>query len=146
MSFSLDTSSAEYRPTSSVPNVVENGELTFQVCRHFYTRPELRPGEISASEYLAKVEANPKKAAALSRVRARAGRNDSTDPISLAKLRLSAGLSQSQLAAKLATQQPNIARWEREPQSMTVDTVFKFADALGVNPAAVLEATRVNNG
>lgn len=147
MSYSVDTSSAEYRPTSSVPNVVENGELTFQVCTLFHTRPPLRTGELSASDYLAKIEADPRKSAALARARARVGqRVADNEVISLTKLRLSARLSQAQLAARLGTQQPNIARWEREPKNMTVETVFRFAEALGVEPTAVLEATRVNNG
>lgn len=147
MSYSVDTSSAEYRPTSSVPSVVENGELTFQVCTLFHTRPPLRSGELNASEYLARVEADPRKSAALARARGRAGQRVSeNEAISLTKLRLSAKLSQAQLALKLGTQQPNIARWERDPKNMTVETVFRFAEALGVEPTAVLEATRVQNG
>lgn len=147
MSYSVDTSSAEYRPTSSVPSVVENGELTFQVCTHFHTRPALRPGELSAADYLAAVEADPRKSAALARARARAGQSVSEiGGTNLAKLRLSAKMSQAQLAAKLGTQQPNVARWERDPKNMTAETVFRFAEALGVNATEVLEATRVNNG
>jgi len=102
---------------------------------------------LNASEYLARVEADPRKSAALARARGRAGQRVSeNEAISLTKLRLSAKLSQAQLALKLGTQQPNIARWERDPKNMTVETVFRFAEALGVEPTAVLEATRVQNG
>jgi plasmid maintenance system antidote protein VapI len=130
-----------------VPNVVETGEFTFQVCTHFYVRAPLRTGEISAVDFLAKVEADPRKAAALAGARERAGlRAQANGRSTLTALRLSARLSQTQLAEKMKTQQPNIARWEREPKNMTADTVYKLAEALGVSAATVLAATQNGHG
>ncbi len=51
------------------------------------------------------------------------------------------GLSQSALAAKLETRQPNIARLERAPESVSIDALFKALFALGLSSrkiAAVL--------
>ena len=55
--------------------------------------------------------------------------------------RKKAGLSQADLAAKLKTRQPNIARLEKAQQNVTIDALFKTLLALGLSPrkiAAVL--------
>lgn len=51
------------------------------------------------------------------------------------------GLSQTDLAAKMNTRQPNIARLEQAPEKVTIDALFKTLLALGLTPrkiAAVL--------
>ncbi len=48
----------------------------------------------------------------------------------LAKLRLTAGLSQQQVADSMNIQQPAIARWERNPGSITADNMRALAKAL----------------
>lgn len=144
MSYSIDTTSLEYRPTSNVPGSVENGELTMQTCTVFHSLPPLNRGELCASDYLAKVEANPRRAAALARARERAGRTPGR-PQTLTQLRMAAGLSQAQLASKMGTQQPNIARWEREPGKMNVETILRFASALGVAAEEVFKASSSSN-
>ncbi|MFD1578199.1 helix-turn-helix transcriptional regulator [Ramlibacter ginsenosidimutans] len=58
----------------------------------------------------------------------------------LASLRLRAGMSQAQLASALGTQQPNVARWERNPGNLEVATLKKLASALGVSVHDVLVA------
>ena len=55
--------------------------------------------------------------------------------------RQKAGLSQTALAARMKTRQPNIARLERKPESVTIDALFKTLLAMGLSPrkiAAVL--------
>lgn len=47
------------------------------------------------------------------------------------------GLSQSALAAKLATRQPNIARLERAPESVTIDALFRALFAMGLSPRKI---------
>ena len=49
---------------------------------------------------------------------------------SLAALRLQSGLSQTQLAEKLGTQQSNVSRLENNPSDVQVSTVMKLAEAL----------------
>ena len=60
--------------------------------------------------------------------------------LSLASLRLRAGLSQSELAEKLGTKQSNISRWEHQPVDMKVSTVISLAGALGVSPSDIFDA------
>jgi DNA-binding XRE family transcriptional regulator len=49
----------------------------------------------------------------------------------LKKLRQKAGLSQAQLAAKVGTQQPGIARVESGTAMPTLELIFKIASACG---------------
>jgi ribosome-binding protein aMBF1 (putative translation factor) len=51
--------------------------------------------------------------------------------------RKKAGLSQSDLAAKLKTRQPNIARLEKAQQGVTIDALFKTLLALGLTPRKI---------
>jgi transcriptional regulator with XRE-family HTH domain len=53
-------------------------------------------------------------------------------PASLAKLRLSRGLSQAQLASAIGTSQPHIAKMEGGSVNLMFDTAGRLADALGV--------------
>ena len=57
-------------------------------------------------------------------------------------LRLNKGLSQLQLAQRLNTHQPAIARWERNPEQMTYSTICQIASALGVTEQEIFDATR----
>lgn len=101
---------------------------------------------VSVQSRLARLEANPRRAAALKRARVRLAaetqRRNPNVPASLAGLRLAAGLSQSQLAALMNTQQSNVSRWERSPGDIMGSTIIKLAGALGVSPASVLEVIR----
>ncbi|WP_017234958.1 helix-turn-helix domain-containing protein [Pandoraea sp. B-6] len=54
-------------------------------------------------------------------------------PDSLAKLRLSRGLSQQELARLTCTSQSHIAKIEAGSVKMFLDTAIKLADALGVS-------------
>jgi len=135
----------EYRPTSGIAHTFEAGELSVQVCRLFVALPPLKEGHVPVAEYLEKVERSPRRAAALQRARKRAGLVSDGGQPTLAQLRLAAGLSQSQLADRLGTKQPNIARWERDPQAMSVETVIRYARALGVGPDLVFRASSLAN-
>lgn len=65
---------------------------------------------------------------------------------SLVSLRLAAGLSQAQLAEKLGTKQPNIARMERAPGDLHLSTMRQLAQALNVDIAKVIEALDATAG
>lgn len=58
----------------------------------------------------------------------------------LSTLRMKAGLSQSALATRMGTQQPNIARWERSPTGIQAETIIKLAKALEVDSGSVFAA------
>jgi transcriptional regulator with XRE-family HTH domain len=63
-----------------------------------------------------------------------------SQPLGLVGLRLRAGLSQQQLAHLMDTQQPSVARWEREPISMRVGTMLRIAKVLGVDEGTMAAA------
>ena len=92
--------------------------------------PALARGGVDVGAYLAQQERDPEMAAAMAAMRRRVAptRHQPT----LATLRQHAGLSQSQLAATMGTQQPNIARWERDPAQMTARTIQRLAAVLRV--------------
>jgi DNA-binding XRE family transcriptional regulator len=52
--------------------------------------------------------------------------------LALIQARLSAGLTQSQLAEQLGTRQPAIARLEAARSTPSVDTLMRYAKVLGV--------------
>ena len=54
------------------------------------------------------------------------------EQLSLSKLRLSRGLSQTQLAKAIGTSQPHVARIEASKGELLFDTASRIADALGV--------------
>lgn len=100
-------------------------------------------GGMFAQEYVAAQEANPVMAAALARVRAKVGEAAvKAKGGGLAALRLRAGLSQQQLAEKMKTHQPSVARWERTPGQMNFATIQQMAEALGVAEQAIFDAQR----
>jgi transcriptional regulator with XRE-family HTH domain len=63
----------------------------------------------------------------------------------LASLRLRAGLSQTELAAKLNTSQPNIARFEKSPGNATLESIKGWASVLGVPVLDVIAAIESTN-
>lgn len=128
--------------------LVKDGALESLPIDH--TDPAIQTGGLEVGEYLRRVERNPARAAAMARARQRLAQsiNASTDTqgaatvncASLAALRLQAGLSQAQLATRMGTHQPAIARWERNPSAMQHANMKAFAVALGCTVGAVADA------
>jgi len=56
-----------------------------------------------------------------------------SEPNTLRNLRLRVGLSQAQLAEKIGTSQPQVARLEAGTQEPTLKTLRRISDALGVD-------------
>jgi DNA-binding XRE family transcriptional regulator len=92
---------------------------------------ELPEGFKRIGDYVAELEATPEGAAGMREARARLGRviQDSGPP-TLRSMRLALGLSQTQLAAKVGTSQPQIARIEAGRPDPTYDTFVRIAGAL----------------
>ena len=62
----------------------------------------------------------------------------------LAAMRLRAGLSQSQLAAKVGTSQPHLARIERGQCDPGTDLIVRLAAALDIDPREVFAGVRAH--
>lgn len=102
----------------------------------------------SVNDRMARLEADPARAAALSKARSRMGQwleKESPATHGLAALRLKAGLSQNTLALRLGTQQSNVSRWEKEPGDMQFSTIKNLTKALGVSLNDVLQALESSN-
>ena len=100
-------------------------------------------GGTEAGEFFARRLSNPQRAERIRRARQNLGQalqNTYGELCSLAALRQKAGLSQTELAKRMDTQQPSVARWERAPGQMSLDTLTKLADALNVSPQSVFNS------
>jgi ribosome-binding protein aMBF1 (putative translation factor) len=103
---------------------------------------------LSSADRAERIRGNPARAAAVRAGRQRLARvvshfNPTGKPLST--LRLEAGLSQSELAARMDMQQPNIARLEKKPGDPSMTTLKRLAAALGVTVDAVVAAVDVSN-
>lgn len=65
---------------------------------------------------------------------------------SLKRLRLSKGLSQTELAEAIGQKQPNIYRYEHGRTEPTLDVIAKLAKALDVAPGTLTEILLEQNG
>jgi ribosome-binding protein aMBF1 (putative translation factor) len=101
------------------------------------------------SSRLNKIAADPQKAAGVAAARARMGdwmsKEASMRPVALSALRLRAGLSQAELAEKLNTSQPNIARFEKSPGNPSLESIKGWSAALGVTITDVIAAIDAAN-
>lgn len=147
-------SSAVFRSTVDL-GVASLGQLTVRATLFQQSKwvdletadPALECGGELVANYIAQQEMNPAMAQAMERMRKKVGTAISNRPRSgVAALRFKAGLSQQQLADRMETQQPNIARWERQPEQMTVVTIRKLAEALKIDTHELfLAIENVNN-
>ena len=53
--------------------------------------------------------------------------------LELAKQRKSKGLTQAQLAVAMGTSTPQLSRTERRPENVTMRTLMRYADAIGMD-------------
>lgn len=95
--------------------------------------PVLLNGGMTANDFLAQLLADPEMAEAMRYVRQEVGTAQAQHPgCGLAALRLQAGLSQKDQAERMGKLQPAIARWERDPEQMTVRNVHQYCESLGI--------------
>ena len=151
----LDTSNVQFQPTLDL-GVAQTGFATFRATLYANDKwvdisnsladdPAILRGGSEAGEFLARRQRDPERAKRLSKAREKLGQAlvaTYGEASGLAALRLSKGLSQTELAARMETQQPSIARWERAPQNMQFDTMEDMAHALGVELLAVIQAIK----
>ena len=67
-------------------------------------------------------------------------------PVTMRTLRLRRGLSQTQLAEAIGTQQPHIARIERGQADLRLDTCRRIASALGIDLNTLNQALQAETG
>jgi len=95
-----------------------------------------KPEELSVDEMFAQLELTDSRAAAATEVGTRwvAQNFFSESPLTLATLRMRAGLSQRELGKRLCVSQPQIAKWEKgEIPNMQLKTIKNLAKALSVS-------------
>lgn len=156
--FLIDTTNIEFRESLNLGST-RTGIASFRTTLLKHTEwvdiespnsdPAIQAGGHELGEYLrSKIEANPQRAARLAAARKRAAQSLSEahgtpgKANSLAELRMQAGLSQAQLAQRMNTQQPGVARWERAPAPMQFDTMQLMADALNIDVTEVAATIR----
>ena len=104
---------------------------------------ELPHGFTRIGDYVSGLESSPEGAAHVQRARGRlATIVQGGDSPTLRTMRLALGLSQAQLAAKVGTSQPQIARIETGSHDPTYDTFARFARALGADVTEIVAAFR----
>ena len=102
--------------------------------------PAKIPNTISIDNLVAEFEQDTAMADALATARRKMAKEGySAKAGTLAYMRLEAGLSQSQLAAKVGTSQSHIARIEAGKNDPSTEMIGKLAEALKVSAIAVFE-------
>lgn len=107
--------------------------------------PAILNGGTEAGEFFARRRRDPERAARLLKARKKLGQAlDATygSRVGLVALRMKAGLSQTELAQLIQTQQPSVARWERSPEKMGYETMEAWAKALGIDTMEVCAAIK----
>jgi transcriptional regulator with XRE-family HTH domain len=74
-----------------------------------------------------------------------AGRSENAKVMSLAAMRLNAGLSQKQLADAVGSAQPNVSLWESGMREPSLSTVAKLARVLNVSADDIVAALVSND-
>lgn len=125
----------EGQPTSTAPcNVIYREFLV-------PAKPPIIPDAIDIDDLVAELEQSNEAAEAIAKGRQWVAKSFySSQPSSIALLRLQKGWSQTELAKRASTSQSYIARIELGNVDPQVSTVKKLARALGVPVAAVMEA------
>lgn len=99
----------------------------------------------TAKSFAAKFSSRPEIAEHLPTVRARLEAERAARPdyaIDLAGLRRQAGLSQTELAERIGTHQPNISAYESGEREPSLKVIRALADALGVSFDVLLPALK----
>lgn len=125
----------DVQPTSTTPRKVIYAEFPVPA------KPPLLPGAIDIDDLVAEFEQTNDAAEAIAKGRQWVAKSFySSQPSSIALLRLQKGWSQAEFARRASTSQSYIARLELGNVDPQVSTVKKLAKALGVPVAAVVES------
>lgn len=123
------------QPASTTPGQVIYVEFPIPA------KPPILSGAIDIDDLVAEFEQSDEAAKAIAKGRQWVAKSFySSQPSSIALLRLQKGWSQAEFAKRASTSQSYIARLELGNVDPQVSTVIKIAKALGVPVAAVVEA------
>lgn len=118
---------------SCTAQATSSGDVVIAVAR-FLPEGKARDGMVQIDDLIAELEVGGEGKAAFAEARRWVADSFYSETNSLRALRLAKGLSQRELADKIGTKQPHIARIE-SGQDVQISTVVKLADALGVSGA-----------
>lgn len=131
----LFTKVVHEQPTSTTPGKVIYAEFPVPA------KPPILSGAIDIDDLVAEFEQSNEATEAIAKGRQWVAKSFySSQPSSIALLRLQKGWSQAELAKRASTSQSYIARLELGNVDPQVSTVIKLARALGVTVATVVEA------
>ena len=138
-----------FRPTSSSESVILNEPIarastesvaTIYVFNDFVEVKKPKNGFVSMDDFLADLERDSNFSESLPEGRKWVANSFYKDKNSLSKLRLEKGWSQKQLAEKLNTKQPYIARIENGIEDMQLSTIKKLSKIFGISIVEIIEA------
>lgn len=126
------------------PSNVQTGSPAPVIYREFAApRPVPLADTVSLESLIARCAVDAPLSAEMSEARRQlAGSLYADAPASLSALRLEAGLSQAQLAERVETSQPHIARIERGVTDPGTETIARIARALEVDEVVIFRAVR----
>lgn len=105
--------------------------------------PPLPDGFVDIDDFIEELAAEPQLATELAAGRRElAGMAFEADEILPSALRLRAGLSQRELAARIGTTQSCVARFEKGTTDPQLSTIDRYATALDVSSETVIQAFR----
>lgn len=150
--FAVDTTTLVYRESSDKDDVLDitvgkSFTLTMEgrdlnapelTCTDLQTDRAILNGGITLDDFLARELADPEVAAAAREVRKASGR--AKQQTGIAKLRLTAGLTQAELATRMQTQQSAIARLEKNPSTMSYAGMVTMSEAIGCDLSELFTA------
>lgn len=132
---SQSTKVIDVQSTSTAPNQVLYVEFPIPA------KPPILSGGIDIDDLVAEIEQSTEAAEAIAKGRQWVAKSFySSQPSSIALLRLQKGWSQAELAKRASTSQSYIARLELGNVDPQVSTVIKIAKALDVSVMSVVEA------
>jgi DNA-binding XRE family transcriptional regulator len=138
-----------FRPTSSSESVILNESIAsastesvaaIYVFNDFVEVKEPKNGFVSMDDFLVDLESDSDFSESLPEGRKWVADSFYKDKNSLSKLRLKKGWSQKQLAEKLNTKQPYIARIENGIDDIQLSTIKKLAKIFGLSIVEIIEA------
>lgn len=131
---------------SGAPSSPSTSEGAVVVFREFTAMPTAPPARARSLEaVVSKYEADPERATLIADARSVLASEIYPDEQgTLAVLRLRAGMSQAQLAAKAETSQSHIARIEGGQNDPSTDVVVRIAHALGLDARQAFEGIRAH--
>lgn len=125
------------------PQTVPSSPDVVNIFRNVVSDAPVPPRHVSLDSLVDRASADPKRRAALEEARGwLADTEYAAEGDTVRTLRLRKGYSQVQLAAKIGTSQPHIARIERGTENITIDTCRRLVGALGIDMNTLDDALR----